>query len=251
MINNIAAPLGMDETKITLDPNMQSHLAVGHQGTAVVENWDIPTLAGAGAIRSSTADMLRFLSANLGYTETTLQPAMEMTHKARHNKVGSMEVGLGWHIREGAAGEVIWHNGGTGGYRAFAGFVKETGKGVVVLTNSTASVDDIGFHLLDPDTPLTAIQSKAEAIAVPEATLARYVGKYELSPDFMIEITREGTRLFGQATGQGRFELFAKNDAEFFLTVLEARITFQANENEVKSLTLFQNGQETIGKRME
>ena len=121
----------------------------------------------------------------------------------------------------------------------------------MILTNSAASVDDIGFHLLDPATPLTAIQLKAEAIHVPEATLERYVGKYELSPDFNIQITREGTQLFGQATGQGRFELFAKSDHEFFLTVVEARITFQVNENEVKSLTLFQNGQEMVGKRVE
>ncbi len=79
---------------------------------------------------------------------------MKKTHEVRHDKAGGMSVGLGWHIAKGKNGDVIWHNGGTGGYRAFAGFVKETGEGVVLLTNSTESVDDIGFHLLNPESAL-------------------------------------------------------------------------------------------------
>jgi len=125
-----------------------------------------------------------------------------MTHAVRHNKAGNMRVGLGWHIKEGVDGDVFWHNGGTGGYRAFAGFVKETGKGVVVLTNSTVSVDDIGFYLLDPGSRLAEIRSRSDAVQVPEETLESYVGKYELKPNLSITITREGTQLYGKATGQ-------------------------------------------------
>lgn len=74
--------------------------------------------------------------------------ALELSHKLRHNKGGGMA--MSWHIKKGENGDVIWHNGGTGGYRSFAGFVKETGKGVVLLANSSAAADDIGFYLLDP-----------------------------------------------------------------------------------------------------
>ena len=150
LIKNIATPLGMEETKITFDQNMRDHLAIGHSNGAETENWDLPTLAGAGAIRSSTSDMLKFLSANLGLTETPLLASMELSHEIRHSKAGDMRVGLGWHVKNGEDGDVIWHNGGTGGYRAFVGFVDELDKGVVVLTNSSVSVDDIGFYLLDP-----------------------------------------------------------------------------------------------------
>ncbi len=174
-----------------------------------------------------------------------------MTHEVRHSKAGNMRVGLGWHIKKGSNGDVIWHNGGTGGYRAFAGFVKESGKGVVVLTNSTTGADDIGFHLLDPDSKLTEVASKSEAVAVSEETLERYVGNYQLTPNFSIAITRKGEQLYGQATGQNRFELFAKNDTDFFLVVVDAQITFQVKEDVVESLTLFQNGQEIIGKKVE
>ena len=154
MIETIASPLGMAETRISLSQKMKDNLAVGHSKGEEVENWDIPTLAGAGAIRSSTSDMIKFLSANLGHTQTDLAAAMELTHKIRHNTAGNMRVGLGWHIKQGMHGDVFFHNGGTGGYNAFVGFVKESGKGIVVFSNSTENIEDIGFHLLDPSSPL-------------------------------------------------------------------------------------------------
>ncbi|MEP5611724.1 MAG: serine hydrolase [Cyclobacteriaceae bacterium] len=252
MIDNIASPLEMNETKIVLDQTMSENLAIGHSGGMEAENWDLPTLAGAGAIRSSTSDMITFISANMGLNESPLLPSMELSHTIRHSKAGTMRVGLAWHIKKGAKGDVIWHNGGTGGYRAFAGFVKETGKGVVVLTNSAESVDDIGMHLLDPETELKKVKPKVDVVQVPEEILERYVGTYELTPAFRIVITREGTRLFEQATGQGRLEIFAKNESEFFLKAVEAQVTFQVRDDDtVGSMTLFQNGQEMIGKRLE
>src|SRR6185503_5783821 len=80
----IWAPLGMEHTAITFTPWMKAHLALGHdeQGT-VVANWDIPTLAGAGAIRSTTNDMLKFLEANLHPERGRLQRAMASAQQER------------------------------------------------------------------------------------------------------------------------------------------------------------------------
>jgi D-alanyl-D-alanine-carboxypeptidase/D-alanyl-D-alanine-endopeptidase len=165
MIKTIALPLGMKETKVTFDENMKKNLAIGHKDGFEVSNWDLPALAGAGAIRSSTSDMLKFLAANMRLIQTPLQSAMNKTHEVRHNKgepltirmalgmlldLSHTRIGLAWWINNGKKGDVIWHGGGTGGYRAFAGFIKETGKGVVVLTNSDISIQDIGLHLLNP-----------------------------------------------------------------------------------------------------
>lgn len=154
MIEAIASPLGMEETKISLSPKMKDNLTIGHFNGEEVENWEIQTLAGAGAFRSSTFDMIKLLSANLGYTRTDLAPAMELTYKIRHNKAGNMRVGLSWHIKEGKGGDIFFHNGGTGGYNSFIGFLKASGKGVVVLSNSTGNIGDIGFYLLDLGSPL-------------------------------------------------------------------------------------------------
>ena len=54
----LLTPLGMRETAITLSPALRARLAPGHDGEGnVVPNWDLPTLAGAGAVRSTAFDM--------------------------------------------------------------------------------------------------------------------------------------------------------------------------------------------------
>lgn len=57
---------------------------------------------------------------------------------------------MGWHLFRPAkfGKDVVWHNGGAGGYRSFVGFVKETQTGVVVLSNSDAEVDSVGMAVL-------------------------------------------------------------------------------------------------------
>jgi len=60
-----------------------------------------------------------------------------------------MKVGLGWHIMTAGAQPIVWHNGGTVGHHSFVGFRQDGSLGVVVLANSTDSIDDIGMHLLD------------------------------------------------------------------------------------------------------
>ena len=70
-----------------------------------------------------------------------------------------MKIGLGWHIRQGDRA-VVWHNGRTGGFASFIGFVQGGDLGVVVLTNTAHSVDDIGAHLLDPEAPLMELAPK-------------------------------------------------------------------------------------------
>ncbi|MHB1327884.1 MAG: serine hydrolase domain-containing protein [Gemmatimonadales bacterium] len=154
----ILTPLGMKSTAIELTPSMQQRLAPGHnkEGT-IVPNWDIPTLAGTGAIRSTVNDMFKLLAANLNPASKPLGASLATTHAAR-TKTSSpaMSVGLGWHIRNAPSGPIVWHNGGTGGYRAFMGFDPATKVGVVLLTNTAVSADNIGYHLIKPEVPLTA-----------------------------------------------------------------------------------------------
>ena len=95
------------------------------------------------------------------------------------------------------------------------------------------------------------VKLQIEDVEVPEAILDTYVGTYELAPGFSIVITREGKQLFGQATGQGRLELFAKSNVEFYLKVVNAQIIFNIIEPAaVESLTLIQNGQRINGKKI-
>ena len=146
----ILRPLGMTHTGITMSPWMTQHLAVGHNvAGAPVPSWDVRTIAGAGALRSTLTDMLTFARANLNPKAGKLQALMQEAHRARHatGRPG-LSVGLGWHIREADGRTIVWHNGGTGGYRTWLGFDAAHATAAVVLTNSAHGADDLGIELV-------------------------------------------------------------------------------------------------------
>jgi hypothetical protein len=90
------------------------------------------------------------------------------------------------------------------------------------------------------------------AIALAPEVLAQYIGKYELQPGFVIEVTTKDNQIFAQATGQPQFELFAEDEDSFFLKVVVASVDFNTDENgKVTGLTLHQGGQNLEGKKLE
>jgi len=255
--SRITGPLGMNSTGITLTPEMKARLAVGHnEKLAATSNWDLPTLAGAGALRSSVNDMLTFLAANLGYVKSPLAPAMASMLAVRRTtgNPSTGEIGLGWLIVKPSSEEIVWHNGGTGGYRSFVGFEPKIGIGVVVLSNTftAAGIDDIGMHLLDSHAPLLPPPKEHKEITVDPKLFDGYVGQYQLAPNFILTITREGDRLFAQATGQPKFQIFPESEHDFFLKVVDAQITFETDSTgRATSLTLHQNGANVPAKRVQ
>lgn len=250
MTDVIATPLDMPNTRIALTPDMKKNLAFGHVGNLQVENWDILSLAGAGGIRSTAVDMTKYVRANMGLTTSKLTNAMQLAQKNSRTEGSTPGVGLGWHLMSKDGEEIVWHNGGTGGYRTFIGFVKGTTKGVVVLSNSANSVDDLGTHLLVSSAPLITIDKPIE---LDPAVLDKYVGKYALTPQFILTVTRSGTQLKVQATGQSEFPVFAKSAEVFYYTAVPAQLTFNIAKDSAKaeSVTLDQNGQKITGQRVE
>lgn len=244
----ILTPLGMRETAITLSSDLKARLAPGHDGDGnVVANWDLPTLAGAGALRSTARDMLTYLAANLDTTATPLVRAMRDARTSRRDAGNpNMQIGLAWHILARPSGSIVWHNGGTGGYRSFLGFDPVRRTGVIVLANvGNANVDDLGFHILDETLPLQAPPRRRTEVTLDSLFVERYVGDYELAPTFHVAVTREGARLFVQATGQPRFPIYADSDSTFFLKVVDAQITFRPD-----GLVLHQNGRHSPGRKV-
>ena len=254
----ISGPLGMSSTAIALSPEMKSRLAVGHSpALQPVANWDLPTLAGAGALRSTTADLLIFLAANLGYTTSPLAPAMKaMLDVRRPTGTSGLEVALGWHVLTAHGHEIVWHNGGTAGYRTFIGFDRAARTGVVVLSNAgtPAGPDDIGRHLLDPQLPLLALAAPAQhtEVKVDPKRYDDYVGRYQLAPTMVMAVTRDGDRLFAQLTGQPKFEIFPEGVGRFFFKVVDAQLTFETGaQGKALAVVLHQNGLNQRAQRIE
>lgn len=241
----ILTPLGMTDTVIDLPPSLQARFIDGFDESLLpASHWDIPTLAGAGAIRSTVNDMLKFLAENLGFTDNGLHAVMTGTHAPRVSMgQEGLQMGLNWVVQTGHGTTIVWHNGGTGGFRSFCGFDAAAKRGVVVLTNTANSPDDIGLHLLNAAYPIAELTPPRQRIALEPAAFDIYVGTYELNPAMVLDVRRDGENFLVQLTGQQAFSIYPEAPDRFFLTVVDAQISFVRDESgAVSSLVLHQNG---------
>ena len=228
----ILEPLGMDMTVIELSTEMDVPMAKGHDpGGDVVPLWNVATLAGAGGLRSNVQDMLHFVAANIGEPSSELERAMRAAHAVRHPMGESMEIGLNWITRTTDGRRIVWHNGGTAGFRTFIGFDPDAEVGVVVLTNSGIGADDIGFHLLNRNIPLAPPPVpgflRREVVDVDRATLERYVGEYALAGQTRsFGISRDGDALYARFYELPPIELMARSKEEFSLRWTAAKVVF-------------------------
>jgi len=244
----VTRPLNLASTRIS-QKGQHALLATGYSGTQPVKAWtwdDQSVLTGAGGLVSTVEDMMNYLLANLQASgKTELEKAMLLTHEPKAD-AGKMKIGYGWHIRDN---DIRWHNGGTGGFRSFAGFSKSKNMAVVVLTNSNTGADDLGFHLLDNKYELKELK---KPYPVAEEILKEYVGRYELAPNFVITVTLEGNQLAIQATNQPKAAIYPESETKFYLKVVDARVEFVRDENQrVAKLILYQNGAVIPGKRID
>lgn len=253
----ITGPLGMKDTAITLTPSLRARLAKGYDAKLEpASNWDLPTLAGAGALRSDVDDLLTFLGAELGFADTPLKAAMAAQLKVRHAVGGPSpdSIAEAWMVRaypEG--GTVVWHNGGTGGYRSFMGFDPKKRVGVVVLTNVATDIggDDIGFHIL-AGRRLSEAPAEHHAIVLEPAAMARFAGRYELTPNIFLTVSQYGPRMVARVTGQPLLEIFPEGPTEFFYKAVDAQLAFRLEpDGTVSGVLVRQNGQARLAKRVE
>ena len=144
----ICAPLGMTDTSVLADADPE-RLADGHRSRhRPVEHWTLTGVAGAGALLSSARDMLTFLTAQLEPGRTPLAEAITLSQQPRHHDRG-FRIGLGWIMTSDRSRVgIVWHNGGTGGFRSFAGFRPDHQTAVVMLANGRKGPERAALHLL-------------------------------------------------------------------------------------------------------
>jgi CubicO group peptidase (beta-lactamase class C family) len=91
-----------------------------------------------------------------------------------------------------------------------------------------------------------------KVVAIDPKVFDGYVGSFELAPNFILTVTREGDHLFTQATGQPKFEVFPESDKDFFLKVVDAQLTFETDsQGKATDLILHQNGMNQKAKRID
>jgi D-alanyl-D-alanine-carboxypeptidase/D-alanyl-D-alanine-endopeptidase len=263
----ICEPLHMGSTTITLTPDMKRRLAPGHNvvDLRTVDGWDFGApFEAAGAIRSTANDLLKFLAANMGLRKTALEPAMQaMLSVRRPTGIPDLQIALAWHIWTANGKEVIWHNGATGGYRAFIGFDPNRQVGVVALSNtrSNEGADDIGRHLLDEQVPLWVPPKEPDVVQLDPKDADGYPGTYQLAPGASIAVAREGDHWYAQKSGfsstagsmgYGKVEIFPQSQKEFFVKGVDVHLTFETDgPGRAGELLVAEGTTETHAKRVD
>lgn len=149
-------PLRLHDTAITLPERLSLRAAQGFderlEPTPALDRGALPA---AGGLRSTVRDLLRFAAANvLAGGDDRLGRAMRATHQPRRPRKDEDRIGLAWTVERPAQRTITWHWGATGGCRSYLGLDLEAKRAVVILANSTAMLNDLGNHLLDPAIPL-------------------------------------------------------------------------------------------------
>ena len=77
------------------------------------------------------------------------------------------------------------------------------------------------------------------------------MGRYALTPQATLGVTVDDGKLFAQLTGQPRFQIYPESETEFFLTVVDAQLTFIRDEaGRVSAVILHQNGANLTATRL-
>ncbi len=148
LAERILGPLGSSSTGVRVPAERRDRLLAGHSRRGRPRPPIEDLLPAAGSLRSSTEDMVRFLAACLQPPASPVGAALRLAQKPQARIGQRMQFGLCWIIVTGRRRpKVLWHNGGTWGFRSFAGFAPELGASAVVLSNTARSVDRLGFRL--------------------------------------------------------------------------------------------------------
>jgi len=163
--NHICEPLNMKDTGIDLLETHKNRLAVGYSYLGKRRKPSIaPAIESAAGLRSTVSDMLKFLSANLGLSESSLDPELKYCQLTRTNvnisylmrliltswvNVKLDEMALGWWVTKLEKEEILHHAGGTLGFVSFVGMNAKDKSGVVILSNQISRLlPKLGLDLL-------------------------------------------------------------------------------------------------------
>jgi CubicO group peptidase (beta-lactamase class C family) len=247
---NIFNPLGMKDSGYDSNTAVILHRASGYspgdKGISNAGYIDMSIPLSAGGLYSTTEDLLRWEQGLMGGKLLSAASLQKMTTPFKSDYA----FGLAVHTANGH--KVIEHNGGIEGFNTALAYYPEDKLTVVVLANLNGGApESIASNLAAlARGEKVVLPSERKEIAVSPAILEKYVGTYELMPNFDIVVTLEGSQLMSQATGQSKFPLFAESETKFFLKVVDAEVEFFKNDKgDVTHLILHQGGHDLKGTK--
>ena len=247
---NIFKPLSMNDSgydsNTTIIPHRASGYTPGPNGPTNAGYIDMTIPLSAGALYSTTEDLLRWEQGLFGGKLLSAASLKKMTTPFKN------DYACGLIVRNRNGRTIIEHAGGIEGFNTHLSYYPEDKLVVAVLGNLNGSAPtELAAKLASSVHGETVVlPSERKAIAAPKEVLARYVGTYQLTPAFSIAVTLEGDQLMAQATNQPKFPLFPESETRFFLKVVDAQVEFSKDDKgEFAYLTLHQGGRQVKGSK--
>ena len=264
----ITGPLGMKDTMIALLPGHAARLAAPFDAyMRPVKPIEMAALVGAGAMRSTVADMLIFTRALLD-PASPVAPALKTALSVRRpGENPGIEQALGWLLRRLPGRELLMHNGQSYGFSSILILEPAKGRAVVALANSAADPgpEDLAFNIVGGQAiqPTPAVPSAPPAfvprtaITLPVAELEKVTGRYAFDSGFVGTVTRDGGYLYAQSHREGgpggpRLQILPDAPLTFFWKSMDAQIRFTTDASGmVTGAVLTQQGRQMVGRRVE
>ncbi len=226
--DEVLTPLRMKDT--AFEPGDTA--AAAFAGGEIVPAWTFDALAGAGALWSTTEDLMDLARVLLGHRANPLahDPAFQLEPVAA---AGAFSVSRVWHIAETERGPVYWHNGGTAGHRSFFGVRPSTDQALVVLVAGSADPTAMGMAWFGFE-PRSSEQAEIDE-SLP--------GQYALTEQVGIGVFAENGTLRAQLSGQSALPIESIGDDWYRLSVVDASLHFLREEGDIVAVELVQNGQ--------
>jgi CubicO group peptidase (beta-lactamase class C family) len=245
VVERIAKPLDMLDTVVALSDEQSKRFVPAYAGSAKVKPWTDMAMAGAGALRSTAEDMMKFGKALAKPENSVMKDAIELLKSPQSDGSIGLFVQI-LKLRNGKLGH--WMAGGTGGFSSWLSVRSHDSRIVVILCNNS----ECNPEEIISGKPLTPV-AKGPA----DPALAEFVGEYETgvkAADTAIHYRFEarGAELWMQVTGQPAVPLgkHATKKDRFMFAPANAEIQFTRDDDKVVSTTLFQAGLEIKAKKL-
>ncbi len=249
---HILQPVGMENTGVEQYHEVVPLLCKGYAsiGEAPLAagniNMDIPYAA--GSMYGTVGDLHRWHQALTARNLLSEDSYKKMWTPYLEN------YGYGWGMREWFGRQMIGHSGGIDGFSTYTARLPEDNLYVSVLSNleganSGQIARDLAAIVLGEEYEMP---QKRVAVEVDPALYDRYTGTYKLFPEFDIVVTREGDRLFAQATNQPKVELFPMSETMFFAKEIpNAKLEFAMEGGETAAALILHQGGQQRGERVQ
>jgi CubicO group peptidase (beta-lactamase class C family) len=249
--DNIFTPLKMANTGYDTHDRILKLRATGYEdraGKPINSSYvDMSIPYAAGSLYSTTEDLFVWNEALFSDKLLTAKSRAAMMTPDKNN------YGYGVVMNQQYNRARVSHGGGINGFNTYLTRFPAEKITIIALRNSNFGVSpdkvcaDFAAILFGEKYEIPGTQVVAK---VDPKIYDAYVGEYQLAPNFILTVTREGDRLMTQATGQGKIEIFPESETKFFPKVMEAKITFVKDESGKVTHLILQQGGERQAKKI-